>query len=109
MAKNLENQQTMIHEALWVGSDGWEHFQEALVAIAFKEGSRFVRPYRVQIVYREIHEKRYVENMTRLLFDVTEWEIIPASQRTSRLRCLAFRVTTAGLLLFFQPDLPEGL
>ena len=92
----IQAQQALLTGILWIGSDDWERREEALCALAAISGSRYNRQYRVQTVYKEVLEKRYIEDVSSLLSNEERWALIPKDQRTSRLNCLAFRTLSAG-------------
>ena len=88
----IEPQQELMGSAIKLAGVGWDKEQGSLVAFAASQGQPRHRRYRVEEVYDLVQERRFLNTIYRLSASADVWQVLPVANRTSEMRCLAFRL-----------------
>jgi len=94
----IEPQQSLMQAAIELAGKNWDENERSAFAFAQREGIEpRPRRYRVQQVCDLTQEKQYLTELLVLLEDSRGvWDAMPLASRTSKMRCLAFRLLSFG-------------
>ena len=90
------HQNELMNPALWLGSESWDDHEDTKLLLLEAAGKPSHRTQRVEVVFEQIQERRYLTEIDNLLNNPVRWTALPPGSMTSRLNCLAFRTLEAG-------------
>ena len=94
----VEPQQALLQRAIELSGKAWDRRENSSCAFAEQENMPpRTRRYRIQEVFDAVQEEQYLRDLRILLEGAGKtWDALPLAGRTSKTRCLAFRLLSFG-------------
>ena len=81
-----------MEDTLWLGSDRFDREHEALCILAAKYQTSYRRQYRVEYIYNQTHETKYLADLSDLLCNAHRWRSLCVGSKSQKQSCVAFRL-----------------